>query len=374
MNLIRVLTYLLTVFVSCVSYAWASPVYTIFDLGTLGWAGSGAMGISENGMVTGSLFGPSGSHVFIGNENGLIDLGTLGGRDAIGLAVNDSGKVVGRSDMSNGAQHAFIGDVNGLVDLGTFGGNWSQANDINNQGQVTGSASTEGGYTHAFISNDLGLKMDLGTLGGDVSYGTGINESGNVVGYSSVTLGASSPRNIFTGDEFKIESLLAPGDVGAPKLSINNKNQIAGDFVPNGFSSSTSHAFFFDGSGWEDIGTLGGKNSFSKGLNDAGQVVGHSHTVDNMHHAFLYNSSMGELFDLNSLVKDLNGWQYLQGAQDINNRGEIVGYGLTIDGYQHAFLLREVSIPEPPTIVLFLIGALIAIRLRAFKLSPHLQT
>lgn len=37
-------------------------------------------------------------------------------------------------------------------------------------------------------------------------------------------------------------------------------------------------------------------------------------------------------------------------------------------------VVSRVDVPEPPTIVLFLIGALIAIRLKAFKLSPHLQT
>lgn len=334
----------------------ATPMYSITDLGTLGWDNSAAMSISENGLITGSVFDSTGSHVFIGDEKGLFDIGTLGGKRATGFSVNNHGQVVGRSDTANGEQHAFVADISGMTDLGTFGGSWSQANQINNAGQITGAASDQNGLTHAFIGTVSGLK-DLGTLGGNISEGTGINDNGQVAGSSALQPNLPTPKGIFLGDETNIESLNAPGKVGSPNLSINNLNQLSGAFVPQGYSDSTIHAFFFDGIEWSDIGTLGGKNSFSKGINNRGQVVGHSHNVNNSHRAFLYDSDEDILFDLNSLVSDLSGWQYLQFAHDINNRGDIVGSGITVNGYQHAFLLKEVrGVSAPNTLSLFIIG------------------
>ncbi|MBL0009895.1 MAG: hypothetical protein IPP22_00480 [Nitrosomonas sp.] len=90
----------------------------------------------------------SNGHAFITGPNGtgIRDLGTLGGDHSSASAVNDSGQVVGSSDVSKTAPfytHAFITGPNGvgMTDLGTPdipGVYDSAAFNINNSGQVTG--------------------------------------------------------------------------------------------------------------------------------------------------------------------------------------------------------------------------------------------
>ena len=62
-----------------------------------------------------------------------------------------------------------------------------------------------------------------------------------------------------------------------------------------------------------DLGTLGGSSSMARGINELGQVVGDSWTLDDGRHGFLWDSSTG-MMDL--------GRGY---AQAINNAGQVVG-------------------------------------------------
>jgi probable HAF family extracellular repeat protein len=71
----------------------------------------------------------------------------------------------------------------------------------------------------------------------------------------------------------------------------------------------------------QDLGTLGGKNSFAGDINASGQIVGAS-TLDNesnyrYEHAFLYSD--GKMQDLSSWGGDYSS------ANAINDRGQVVG-------------------------------------------------
>jgi probable HAF family extracellular repeat protein len=85
-----------------------------------------------------------------------------------------------------------------------------------------------------------------------------------------------------------------------------------------------------------DLGTLGGRYSSSRGINDNGQVTGQSSLAgEAANHAFLYTNVAGrgeDMVDLGTL-----GGSY-SGGFAINDAGQVVGISLTADGAQHIFL------------------------------------
>src|SRR5690349_15695978 len=74
----------------------------------------------------------------------IIDLGTLGGLNSYGLAINNSGMVVGGSNIySFYDPHAYCyeSDIDAMMDLGTLGGNMSEGRGINDFGQIVGEST-----------------------------------------------------------------------------------------------------------------------------------------------------------------------------------------------------------------------------------------
>jgi probable HAF family extracellular repeat protein len=87
----------------------------------------------------------------------------------------------------------------------------------------------------------------------------------------------------------------------------------------------------------EDLGTLpGGTYSIAFEINDSGEVVGYGNIADNAAHAMVWTSS-GGMQDLNDLIPANSGW-VLVNANAINASGQITGYGIK-GGHNHGFLL-----------------------------------
>lgn len=81
-----------------------------------------------------------------------------------------------------------------------------------------------------------------------------------------------------------------------------------------------------------DLGTLpGGNRSSGLGINSAGQVVGYGTTSTGANHAFLYNA--GTMTDLGTLPGGTNSAAYA-----INGSGQVAGYSYTNCCVIHAFL------------------------------------
>src|SRR5437868_2217064 len=88
------------------------------------------------------------THAFIWTSaDGMKDIGSLGGSVTVARAINDSGQVVGSSNLPHDTgSHAFIWtEAGGMVDLGTGGGVSSVALDVNSSGAVTGQTSLANG-------------------------------------------------------------------------------------------------------------------------------------------------------------------------------------------------------------------------------------
>jgi len=217
-----------------------------------------------------------------------------------------------------------------ITDLGALGGDYSWATDVNAGGQVIGYSYTRGWdrqnpdlqeeTKHAFLWEN-GVLHDLGTLGGEKSRASAINGAGQIIGTSTPAAGA--PHG-FLWENGTMRDL-DPGGGRSDAVAINDAGQVAGNM-----DRGQQHAALWDNGTLQDLGTLGGAYAEAHAINAGGQVIGYSHTPQQIPHAFVW---------LNGTMQDLGT---LGGPESyalaINDRGQIVGYSSTASGTTHAFL------------------------------------
>jgi len=274
-----------------------------------------------------------------------------------------------------------------LIDLGTLGGpessNVFPARNINNRGQMIAFANTSVPDPSCFGQSCYIQHAILRTRSGNIielPFPDGIDPTNN-----NSLAGDLTPNGLMGG--FVTNGLIDPltdfpqlrpvvwqqngasatdlgtfgGNSGAVNQLNNNRAAVGmalndipenPDFASfmNGFipAATQSHAFLWQGSGLEDLGTLGGNDAFASAINDSNTICGMSYTdtVANdttglpTTHPFLWKN--GQMLDLGSLGGTLatpgslsNGpW----GAV-LNRRGQAIGTStLAGDEFFHAFL------------------------------------
>jgi len=290
--------------------AWQNGRVT--NLGTFGGNESFAIGANNRGQMVGaaantvpdpySVFFRWGTQTraFLWTQSqGLQDLGTLGGPDALAIYINDRGQIFGASytsDVPNSLTgippfDGFLYEKGKMTDIPNgFGGTQVDPFGANNRGQLIGAASFADEATfHPFLWSK-GKFIDLGTFGGTIGEADWINDAGAVTG-QAWTSGNAALRGFFWKNGILTDIGTVEGDGCSGGLSINSTNQIVG------FSATCDGSVF---------------------------------------HAFLWED--GKIVDLNSLISRGADLHLLQ-ATNINDRGEIAGFGVLPDGDGHAFLL-----------------------------------
>lgn len=185
------------------------------------------------------------------------------------------------------------------------------------------------GATSALAEDPVYEYIDIGTLGGGNSHAVAISDAGTVIGWA---------------------------ETGGQRAIITNKasDQQSGIAAPN---RSETHAFMWRNNGEDmvDLGTLGGRWSAARGINNWDQVVGSSLNSDGEKRAFL-RTTQG-MFDLTSLIRyDAQGDDncsvaiIMVEATAISDDGRIVGCGYAFDDEDqnmHGYMLLPLPhIPE----------------------------
>jgi probable HAF family extracellular repeat protein len=307
--------------------------YSLIDLGP-----GQATAINDLGQV----LGDNGGQIFFYHNSAPQFLGLNG----VGTGINNSGQIAGYTNSFVPFYHAFWYNGSSVVDVGATLSGESYATGINNVGQVVGhwgsglSSSASFSYTNGAMQ-----------IFGPQSAAFGINDSGQIAGV--IIVGSLLRAYIYSGGS--VTPLTSVGDE-SKAFALNNNGQVVGWVYHN--TSDTYEAFSYLAGNTTWLGNLGQVNSSAYGINDLGQIVGRVYGNGN-DHAFIY--SAGSMIDLNSLINPSLGWT-LQSAQDINNAGQIVGYGLDSTGQGRAFLLTPV--PEPSGFCFLILGLSILSRSR----------
>ncbi|MBI5383134.1 MAG: hypothetical protein HZA90_00450 [Verrucomicrobia bacterium] len=290
-----------------------------------------------------------------------------------GTGINNRGEIVGyfeSPDLMFSHVFRFTLDA-GMVDLGPTNSSRADPGDINDLGQFVGEEIWDGAfrYTPGVGFEYLGL-VDANAInnrgqiaGGNGSawrftpgvgvevfnetwYGIGINDAGWVVGQAP-------PWNAFLYRDDQGLINLGPGAGNA----INNRGVVVGEWV--GLPAVYSSAVVWVNGEPHLLGTFGGDMGAAYGINERNEVVGYGLDTRGRYTGFYWTEDEG-LLNLNTLVATNSGW-YLMEATDINDHGWIVGTG-RYQGKSEAYLL----VPIPPRLEITLAGTNVAI-----SWSPH---
>src|SRR5262245_6550670 len=383
-------TALIACFVLGGSNAFGQNVYRVTDLGLLpSKEESVPAAINGQGLVAGtSSAKTSGEAAFRYNPNNpapMEDIGhSIRGLVSRGFGINDIGTVVGDSAVlatsiaDSPIRHAALFSNGSVADLGTLKKEqFSRANDVNGFDQVVGFSgpALDSPKSRAFFWSKPTGMLDLGTLGGAHAQAFAINDSGFITGNSHVRSSATGTGAIHA---FLSPSPLAAGPAGMRDLgtlggsfsygmAINGKNHVVGYSTINKVDSRV-HAFWFDGNGMKDLGTLAPNSinpledqSVALGINSSDRIVGYSYlpaiganidpaiqpvTTPVRQVAFVWNN--GVMTDLNKLIGAASDTYYLSSAMAINDNGQIVATALSkATGTRRAVLLTPLSVVPP---------------------------
>jgi len=285
------------------------------ELGALpGFSVSAAQGISNNDRVVGRS-GPScnSANPTLWTAAQIVALPDTPQLGVEVYKINDSGIAVGESlDSCTNPwnNHAFQWQNDGednwtIAPLPPLTGDAeSGAYDVNAASVVVGFSGNSSGVVHLRACRwDNGVASLIPDLGGDYSIGNGLNEFGQFAGYSRTPGGEY--RAFFSDGITATDLGTLPGYAHSTATKLNNAGTVIG-FAFNGAADITVYPYFFP---------------------------------DLNQRAFLWRN--GVLHDLNNLIPPGSGWTSLNAALDINELGQITGYGV-LAGRNRGFRLSPV--------------------------------
>ena len=347
-----------------------------------------ALGINNNGDIVGKAsfagLDTHDYHATLWSGGVANDLGTLG-LESSASSINDSGVIAGKAFVTTfptdfkAALFSIGADPVNIhpYDIAYSVSSWSGIGDINNSGKMVGSLSTDYYDRLPILWSDSETYtiLDAGPLNNGNAHR--INNLGQVTGLIAVNKYDSQGNYLGWFPEaafWDADGTLTPLGTFDGKHcftgGLNDLGQVPVN-VDNGNAYERWTYVWQDGAIGERLADLGGGLTDVHAINSDGLIVGTATTADGEKHAVLWQA--GEIIDLNDLVSGTD--LILEYASDINEQGQIIGWGVrddgTATGQTVAFLLSPnlTPTPVPTSVLLFGSGiaglALIRRRMRA---------
>lgn len=334
--LISLAAFIGLVLIGFVATTRAQPRYTLTHLRGIG-AVTMAYGINDAGIAVGASSALPGGVVFPfnnssqalmwGTDGNPVNLGRLPGQPATqgagALDINNNGEVVGwalQPFMTTTFMYAvrFSGGTASLLrsDLGAP----SIAYRINDGGQIIGRTNANGPF---LLSG--GSVTFLKSPNANSSIANDINNAGRIVGFESIGTGAVQPIEFRPGQS-AVAFTVSTGDGGTAE-AINESAQVVGQWAvrPLELFNRQFRAAEFLATGPLSLAPIGSDVSRSAlAINEIGQTVGWSRAANGVTTANIFEQ--GQAISLQSLIEPNPQWE-LSVATDINNLGQIIGYG-----------------------------------------------
>ncbi len=331
MNLLRLLRLFGCAALAAISAARADVSYAVRDLGTLGGASSRAHAVNDEGWVVGEAETRDGTmRAFLWTpEAGMQDLGTLGGASSRAFAINARGEAAGEAEDEEGRLRPFRWSADHGMEALPLPAEMREGvvYALNNFGVLAGGGDGPGG-PRALVWSVDGVRVPsaLEQFHGSVAHA--VNDMGAIAGRVDV-LGSPEPVSrafvLDANGDWRGAKIEADLSAGSAALALNARGDAAG-YRANGRALQAAWLPSAPGEAPRGLDTLDNVYSVAYGINNAGEVVGlfaSSHEDDDR--AFVWRD--GAMLDLNDWIETAEPWQVVE-ARGINNRGQIVGYGL----------------------------------------------
>lgn len=263
------------------------------------------------------------TRAFLWQNSVMQDLGTLCntvgtcGTDANAISINERGQIIGQSYTADSAapttpfgcgfpltHHGFLWENGKMLDLGTLGGSCTTPYSLNNSGQIVGQSNLAADLTlHPFLWDRSGTLTDLlGTPSdphyGNYGYAIGVNEAGEITG-TAAEPGDQALVAFLWKNGVRTKLGTVGGDPCSSSDAINSKGQmvgLSGGFFTAGFfpaceTTSVEHAFLWDKGQMIDLNIVARDSGLileeATFINDRGEITGLASLPNGNTHAFL---------------------------------------------------------------------------------------
>lgn len=356
----------------------ATYILSTLTGGDLDFASYRATGINELGQISGFGRGANGETQAVywnSGQTGAQAVQVFRGSTSVTAGINESGRIVGTQTSIDGIQSAFTYDI-ATGSLNAFGLGRSIGNSINDSGFVVGSRAL-GSSTNPFLYNPNTDETTIYGLPANAQSAefNAITNDGHIIG-SRTPFDPPFPDPAFDPQHsvfvFENQSGSVPSDA-FPRfrrtdfVAANNAGQYAVNFTFPGspfFANSVGLGNLDGTPNSARLGTLpGDQANYGGGFNDQLDFVGESYNENRYGGSYgdaIITTPAGGTVKLSTLVSNLGG-NFLQQGQLINNRGQIVAFGLNENGRRVNFLLTPENfiapgVPEPASWALMIAG------------------